>query len=180
MLPFNKRSILDRYCRGNIPFPKSSLSRYGVSEDGCGFIENLMQPEATKRPNPAEAHNHRWLQLGTRAAVAASTGSTDIAEIETTPYTPSIQFSYPGGGTTAFQEFDWKQWIMDHIMARDIKIDSLRQDDNIGRYATAAEEMYNSLIMEEPYPCPGEIARDLSLLVLYDLVMLIGIISKEP
>jgi hypothetical protein len=69
------------------------------------------------------------------------------------------------------EEFDWSDWVQKHIEAKEWN--QAWKTIDASALGKTAEEAHNKLIAPE-LGCPPEIAKDLSLLCIYDLVLLLG------
>lgn len=72
------------------------------------------------------------------------------------------------------EEFDWETWVNDHVLTKDWKGGYEVKPEQMAAHAEAAKKMFDKLVDAEGLNCPPEIAYDLSLLSLYDLVVLLG------
>jgi len=111
----------------------------------------------------------------TSASVTSSTSTTTTGWLG--------YFHLHSSASSAKPTFEWGQWVKEHTSKKDWTAQGWKLNDSTAKAAgTKAQAMHDKLAgaddgdrkKDSGLGCPPEIAKDLSLLSLYEVVLLVG------
>lgn len=158
-MPETDVEALFDYCQGDLIFPTENLQAAGVSVDGIILINKLLNANPTERPTAIRTLQHSWL-----------------AEVDLEYRTNTERDHNPAWGAIAAAGLSVTEDQCFNNFTRFVDRDKAElrifyNDEALRQLAPIAKTMVERLFV---LGCRKEIAMQLSILVLYDLVMLIG------
>lgn len=184
---------LYEYCRGHKGFPLESLQNSQVSEKGQDFVMGLLAANPSDRMSATDALESPWLlEKDQETSEEPQTSHIDSAVVRNTPASRSDSEDDPDTGSDSEPDrfTDWHavptspttEFYPDLTPERSfaqisafIKKKGLESffpnDPIIALYAEQAMKMYKRLVS---IGCTWMVASELTVLTLYDLVILVG------
>lgn len=158
-MPETNVEALYDFCQGDLIFPIENLQASGVSVDGIGLINRLLRANPTERPTAIRTLQHSWLadvDLGYR--INAESG-------------PNLAWGAVAAARLSVTEDQCFNNFTRFIQKEKVGLRVFYDDEALRKLAPMAKIMVEKLFV---LGCKKEIAMQLSILVLYDMVMLIG------
>lgn len=157
----NVETLFD-YCQGDVTLPVDTLQDSGVSANGISLIQHLLKANPTERPSALRTLQHSWL---------AVVDLENTTEAESRPHQASRTPTAPSLFVTEDQCFNYFTRFID---IEKPKLRIFYTNEDLRKLAPVAKTMVEQLFVAG---CKKEVAMQLSILVLYDLVLLIGLFS---
>lgn len=158
-MPETNLEALFDYCRGDIALPVENLQSARVSVDGICLISQLLLANPTMRPTAIRTLQHSWLADAGREHRTGAENGPDPACAVIAPTRLSV---------TEDQCFNS---LMRFIDREKTGLRVFYNDQTLRELAPAAKTMIEGLF---GLGCKKEVAMQLSILVLYDIALLIG------
>ncbi|KAK5050439.1 hypothetical protein LTR84_003720 [Exophiala bonariae] len=79
-IPFAKPRILNEFCSGRAPFPSANLQDKGISSEGIGFVEALLNPHPAQRLCADTASQNPWLDLSSAMESGLDLAQNNISD----------------------------------------------------------------------------------------------------
>lgn len=159
-MPETNVEALYDYCQGDISFPVNALQARGVSLVGIGLINELLLANPTKRPTAIRTLQHAWLD------------GVDLECRTNSESGPNPAWGDIAAAQLSVTEDQCYKNFTRFIDSEKPELRIFYDDETLRKLAETAKAMVESLFA---LGCKREIAMPLSILVLYDLVMLIGL-----
>lgn len=152
-IPDTDMEALHEYCQGRATFPIEILQASGVSRYGIGLIKRLLMANPTERPTAIRALQFRWL-IDDESIPGGDWGASTRLRLR----------------VTQVQCFNSLREFLDGWGGVELRV--FYKDDDLKKLASAAKKMVETLFDRG---CGKEVALHLSILILYDMVVLIGL-----
>lgn len=179
--PQTDMDALFDYCQGDLVLPLESLEASKVSVAGIGLINELLTVNPTERPSAIRTLQHSWLTEGhleerfnTQCDPIAAGGAVAAAVLPVTE--DQCCDTDPASGDIAPAVLSVTEDQCFNNLTRFVEKEKaglccFYDEHALRRLALEAKEMVEKLFIRG---CNEAVAMDLSVLVLYDIAMLIG------
>lgn len=164
-MPETDTEALFDYCQGDLILPIESLQSSGVSVDGIGLLHKLLAANPTERPSAIGTLQHSWL------------AEVHLEKKPNTQSDPNPAWGAMSAARLPVTEDQCFNNLAMFIEEKNLRCCFSYNDYELRRLALKAKEMVEELFIRG---CNEAVAMDLSILVLYDIVMLIGQFFTPP